>query len=222
MQNFDIFFAGKLAPNANLQETREAVGRLFKVEGQALDKLFSGTPVKIKTGVDVETANRFRKAFRDAGALIDIKPQGQPPAAPETNTAAASSPGPAETTEDTGMTLLPPRTGSLEDCASAVAAREIPDISWMRLDLPGIDLDETPPPAAADIETGQLSMSAPNSGSLADCAPDIPAQPIPDISQLSMGEANSGSLEDCVYVKEGPPIPDVSHLDLVPEEKPEN
>jgi hypothetical protein len=117
------------------------------------------------------------------------------------------------------MTLLPPRTGSLEDCAVDAAAQEIPDIGWMHLDSPGIDLDETPPPTAAEIDTSGLSMSEPNSGSLEDCAPVKAARPIPDISQMTMSEPNTGSLEDCVFRKEGPPIPDISYLDLAPAEE---
>jgi len=228
MHNFDIFFAGKLTPDADPSEAREAVGKLFKLQGQALEKLFSGTPVRIKKAVDVETANRYRKAFRNAGALIDIVPHQAASvenAAPEQAMAppATTAQPPAEKTvpaADTSadMTLLPANTGSLEDCAPQVEARQIPDIGWMNLDMPGIDLDETPPAPAKQVDTSALSLSDANTGSLEDCREDKPAREIPDISGMTMSDANSGSLKDCDSRKPAQPIPDISHLQMVSPE----
>ena len=228
MHHFDIFFAGKLAPEADPEQAREAIGKMFKLQGNPLEKLFSGTPMRIKKAVDVDTANRYRKAFLKAGALIDIVPHENPPA--QSNTG-AQQPVPAvvpatdssvmaesATSSLSEMTLLPPKTGSLEDCAPQIQPQAIPDITWMRMDIPGIDLDDSPPVAAKQIDTSKLDMSEPNSGTLEDCKVEKPAQPIPDISDMTMSEANSGSLEDCVARKAEKPIPDISHLKLVPPE----
>ena len=228
MHHFDIFFAGKLAPEADPEQAREAIGKMFKLQGKPLDKLFSGTPMRIKKAVDVDTANRYRKAFLKAGALIDIVPRENPQAEPDTGDqqpapAAPLSTDSSATAESANsplseMTLLPPKTGSLEDCAPLVQPQAIPDITWMKMDMPGIDLDDTPPVASKQVDISELDMSEPNSGTLEDCKIERPAQPIPDISDMTMSEANSGSLEDCIASEAEQPIPDISHLKLVPPE----
>ncbi len=184
MAVFDIYFSGKLLAGASETQARAAIGRMFKLQGAALDRLFSGEAVRIKTGVDVDLASRYRAAFRDAGALIDIVPQGAPPPAPQaetTNEDARDSGAPS----GSEMQLLPPRTGSLEDCAPRVEPAPLPDVSGITLAAPGIDLDDTPAPPPARIDTSGLSMSGPDY-SLEDCVPAREPRPIPDTSSLSL------------------------------------
>jgi hypothetical protein len=181
MGEFDIYFSGRLLPDASEEAVRKTIGGLFKLQGAALDRLFSGEQVRIKTGVDVDLAGRYRAAFRDAGALIDIVPHGAPPPPPSGTTAAPPSGG--------DMQLLPPGTGSLEDCAPKIPPRPLPDTSGISLAMPGVDLDDTPPPPPAKIDISGLSMSGPDF-----------------------------SLEDCVFEREPRPIPDISHLELEPED----
>lgn len=228
MHDFDIFFAGKLVPEADPEQAREAIGKMFKLQGASLEKLFSGTPMRIKKAVDVDTANRYRKAFLNAGALIDIVPHEHAPAEPDStvqqaatdSSATADSPDQTENADSpvSEMALLPPNTGSLEDCAPKVQPQAIADITWMQMDIPGIDLDDTPPVAPRQIDVSALQMSEPNSGTLEDCKVEKPARPIPDISDMTMSDANSGSLEDCVPSKTEKPVPDISHLALLPSE----
>jgi len=181
MGKFDIYFSGELKDGASLETARSAVGRLFRLEGEALERLFTGKVIRVKKGVDADTAGRYRAAFRDAGALVEILPEGDAPPSRENPTSAKEG--------LTGKThpplqLLPPRTGSLEDCALPIDPPQLPDISWMELDLPGVTLDETAPPPAAHIDTSGLSMSEAAGYSLEDCANQRPARPIPDISHL--------------------------------------
>ena len=203
MQQFDIYFCGKLIDGADPAKARALLGEMFRLQGAALEQLFSGKPVRIKKAVDVDTANRFRGRFREAGALVDIVLHGQKPAgmsgeptsaaasprtAPQPAPSAAPPPGPpspAAAPQD-GFDLLPARSGSLEDCAPEVEARPIGDISWMGLDAVGVTLDERTPPPAAEIDTSALQMSEANSGTLADCAQEKPPQAIPDISHLKI------------------------------------
>ena len=166
MQLFDIYFRGNTLPDEDPATVRQRVGELFKVDGEALDRLFTGKPVRVKKSVDVDTASRYRGRFREAGALIDIVPSGEmpseiPSAATETGSEAAST---SERVTDSGVAETP-----LADLAE-----------------PGAILDETPAPPPADIDTSGLEALPPNTGSLEDCQQDKPPRPIPDISHLRL------------------------------------
>jgi hypothetical protein len=218
MQTFDIYFSGELLADTPPERARSAIGRMFRVEGAALERLFSGQPVRVKSGVDVDKAGRYRQAFREAGALVDIVPEGSPP--PGRSPAPPAEVPPADSVEepdDEGMQLLPPRTGTLEDCAPRIEAQEIPDTGWMDLDAPGITLDETPPPPAAEIDTDRISNSGLDApGTILDETPAAPPAEI-DTDGLSMSEAQGFTLEDCVDSREPDPLPDTSHLALEEE-----
>ena len=197
MQSFDIYFSGQLLPDTSPDEARIRIGRLFRLEGAALERLFSGKAVRIKKGVDVDTAGRYREAFRGAGALIDVVPEGSPPPPPRPGRPGAGTEGAApparpvdERTHSAGerLELLPPKTGSLEDCAPEIRPAPIGDIDWMSLDAPGVIIDETPPPPPAEIDTGGISMSEANAFTLEDCRDTRPARPLPDISHLTLSD----------------------------------
>jgi hypothetical protein len=180
-QTYDIFFSGQLTEGANRNEARQKVASIFKANEDKLNKLFSGKQVMIKSGVDDETASKYREAFRKAGALVDIR-----------LSAASSKNKEKPTTETTShksaeeLTLLPPNTGSLIDCAKKITPQPIPDISSITLASPGSVIDESPDPEPVEIDT----------------------------SKLSAAPAKSGTLEDCNIEKEHYPIPDISHLDI--------
>jgi len=184
MTGFDVYFLGRLIDGTSPESARNAIGQMFRLDGPELERLFSGKAVRIKKGVDADTAGRYRAAFRKAGALIDVVPEGAPEPA-----LAKAAPGQAASgvqKDETSLQLLPPRTGSLEDCAPAVKPRKIPDISGMSLDLPGVTLDETPPKPAASFDTSGLSMSPADGYSLEDCVREQAAPPVPNTSHLSI------------------------------------
>ena len=179
MQTYDIYFRGKLMPGAESQQARAAMAKMFKLEERALTGMFSGQTMRIKTAVDEATASRYRKAFREAGALIDILPHGEPPPQAESRQPSDNS---------AALTLRPPRTGSLADCAPKVEPTPLPDTSWMRLDEPGTVLDETPPPEQPAYDISAISMAPPDQGSLEDCVQPKADHPLPDISHLALEE----------------------------------
>lgn len=173
-ERFDIYFAGQILPEHSPDAVRQWLGAQFKIQGQALDQLFCGQPVRIKQGVDMDTAGRYRAAFRKAGALVEIRPID-----------AGTTATPAAPVQDEPQ-LLPANTGSLADCAQPVAPAPVPDIGHMSLDTPDRPLDDTPSPPAAQIDTSHLDALPANTGDLSDCTVDKPARPIPDISALQL------------------------------------
>lgn len=179
-QRYDIYFSGQLLPDRDPDQVRQAVGQLFSAEDKMLERLFSGQPVRIKRAVDQDTAATYRLRFRDAGALIDIRPVRQETDAP------ADRVSPATAVLEPELELLPPRTGSLADCAPKIAPAELPDISRIGLAPPGQPLDQRTPPPSASIATDGMTLSPPRTGSLADCQSAPEPAPAPDISKLRL------------------------------------
>lgn len=81
MHSFDIYFLGESLPGADPVAVRRGVAKLFKVQEASVDRLFSGNPLRVKQAVDADAASRYRAAFREAGALIQVVPSGSPPPA---------------------------------------------------------------------------------------------------------------------------------------------
>jgi hypothetical protein len=187
---FDVYFRGALLPDAEPGQVRERLAALFGLGPAELDRLFVSNPVCVKRAVDVDTAAQLRGRFRDAGALVDIRPAeaAAKPPAPAAATADSPVAAPAGTGDDVGWTLAAPQTGSLADCARPVVPVPLPDISGLDLAQAGTNLadDEAAPLPA--IDTSHLSVAPPNTGSLEDYRQEKPARPIGDISHLALSD----------------------------------
>jgi len=181
-QTYDVYFSGEIIDGKDPLETRRQVGNIFKIGQEQLEQLFSGKAVRIKSNVDEETASKYRGAFRNAGALIEIRPASTD----EGSSSAQTATDAPESTSSETLTLLPANTGSLEECASRITPQPLPDISHLSLALPGVILDESPQPEPPEIDTDSLSMEPANSGTLEDCKKEVEPQPIPDISNLDL------------------------------------
>jgi hypothetical protein len=185
-QLFDIFFSGQIMEGQDPAEVRERIRRMFNAQDDQLQRLFSGEPVRIKGGADEEEASKYRLAFRDAGALVEIKlaeaADSEEMAAPAVSEPSATG----RKSADSGLTLLPPNTGSLIDCAREIEPQEIPDISSLALSPEGTLIDESEEAPPAEIDTGELTVSPAQSGTLEDCQQPVEPYPIPDISDLQM------------------------------------
>ena len=167
MQSFDVYFRGEMLPDADPDAVRAGVAGLFKIQQSAAERLFSGKPLRVKQAVDAEAASRYRAAFREVGALVQIVPTGSPPPAPPQPRAATPAPGEP--------------TPSVSGAAPADTG-----IAGAGLAAPGATIDLTPPAPPADIDTSGLEALPPNSGTLEDCKVDKPHRPIPDISHLKL------------------------------------
>jgi len=181
-QTYDIFFSGRTLDGADTSEVKRNLAKIFNMDDKQLEYLFAGSPVKVKGDVDQETAIKYRVAFRNAGALVEIQSTGSAAAADKTRPARSDS----HSTASAGMTLLPPNTGSLIDCAPKIEPAALPDISQLTLANPGTLLDETPAPEAEPIDTSYLELAPANSGSLEEYQIRKEPAPLPDISQLSI------------------------------------
>ncbi len=212
-ERFDIFFSGQIIAGQDEAAVRTRLGRLFNANPKQLERLFSGKPVKIKSGVDIEKAAKYRVSFRNAGALIDIKPASKAGAASTTQAKAARPPGAAPPARDQ-MELLPAKTGSLIDCAAEVVPAEIPNIDGITLGSSTAPLDSREPPPPANIDTEDLTLSPARPEAMLDESEPPPPAEI-DTSGLTLNAANTGTLEDCQQPVEAAKIPDISALEMV-------
>ncbi len=203
---FDIIFAGELIEGPESAAARARVQRMFKASDAQLERLFSGKPVVIKKGVDLEAAAKYRLTFRQVGALVRIHPS----ATPAQGVAAKAPPAP--------LTLLPANSGSLEELAPKLEPEPLPDISDLAMSAPGEVLDETPTPAPARIDTGELGLVEGKEWTLEDCqSPPLPLV-LPDIDDLDF--APPGDLSHIPPEPPPVPLPDISGMELQePEEK---
>ncbi|MES9943771.1 MAG: hypothetical protein ABW080_02300 [Candidatus Thiodiazotropha sp.] len=246
-ETYDVYFSGTIIKDHDPAEVKRKIGAVFKLQGDKLDRLFSGKPIPIKKGIDMDRAIKFRVTFRDAGGLVDIVPAGTPPPAPKpaqpprpreeprvvaTDAGSGSSEltfaeGPMEPATETDSDMTPiavpdyelssAQGFDLSDCTPEVEAAEIPDISSLDMDKPGITIDETAEPEPLEIDTSALELDKPGVTLIEEAPAEAPAI---DIAALSMSPANQGSLEDCQTPVEPAPIPNIDHLDVV-EPKPE-
>jgi hypothetical protein len=157
----DIQFAGELVPGADPLTVRGHLRDLFRLSPEALDRLFSGRAMIVKRGLEPAMAERYRDAFRDAGAVVRLVPsrtQADPAVAPEYASPLAGRPAPG----DQG-------------------------VSRLTLAPLGADVGEavTPLPPST-IDTSYLSLVPGWGWSLEDCSPAPIPIPIPNLTHLSL------------------------------------
>ena len=173
-QLFEVAFAGEIADDANLDDVKAKVGKMFNADGDKLAMLFSGKRVVIKKNIDQATAAKYRTALNRAGAVCEVKPMGGA-AAPAESAPAPAAPAAAPVSReyeagDHGDVPPPPQTDPLgitpdqiEDLAvdiapvgselqSAYDAAEEPQI-----DISGLDVA----PVGADLSDGKKQSEPP-------------------------------------------------------------
>ncbi len=200
-ETYDLFFSGQVMDGQDMEEVRGRVGKIFGATEAQLDRLFSGTPLPIKKGVDMDTAIKYRVTLREAGALIDVipakpAPRAAPTASPTAPGASISATAAGEAPAEAAglqMTLAPPRTGSLEDCAPPSQPAEIPDISGLHLASQQEPLAAQQVVSAPEIDTSGLQLFPANEGDLQDCQQEPPPLPLPDISDLRLLDPDQDS-----------------------------
>lgn len=241
MALFDIYFSGEIVKGHDLTQVKPQLGKLFKVNPQQLERLFSGKPVRIKAGIDKETATKYYAAIHKIGAVIEVRPCAPPSAPPSTAQPPTAPPPAAAATKP--RTAPPPRQqqAAEEKEEEAAATITIPASMSASADygtleeLPGDRIHTVRPPQkipsfqVAPPRTGSLEEFAPEEesfdlpdlsalplapeGSLLDQTPPAPAATI-DTSKLSAAPANSGSLEEYAEKEIPLPLPDISQLKL--------
>lgn len=69
---YQVTFRGEILDGYTVKQVKGNLGRLFKTDAQQIEKLFRGTPVTIKKGIDAQSALKYQRAFKKAGARCRI------------------------------------------------------------------------------------------------------------------------------------------------------
>ena len=71
---YNVTFEGKVAPGKELEAVKRAIMDLLKVDSRGIERIFSGRPILLKTGVNAGTAEKYRNAIEAAGAVCEVEP----------------------------------------------------------------------------------------------------------------------------------------------------
>lgn len=235
-KEFDIIFRGDIVLGHQLQDVKQRLQQLFKVDASKVDALFTGRPVPLKRGLDEATANKYRDVLLKAGAQVEVCPTGgvktaprqMPPAAPARPVGWSLAPvgayllAPTERPRispvfvDTGAMSLRPAGGNLLD------ASEVTKIEPAQVTTPDFDVAEV----GADLVRAEEKMDLPlvevavEDWGLADIGADLiapeerPVAPGAPVAVSDFGLAPVGSDLGQIKPQVKPVTPDISKLRL--------
>ena len=138
---FKIVFRGDIAPGFAMMEVRAKLQELFRIDGQAVSKLFMGRPVAIKRNLDEATAKKWCDIMLKVGALAEMV--SEQPAATES---ANAQPGVPEIPENS------------ENTASRESEAEDDGLSLSPVGADVLTPEERSPDVSQDVPTSHLSL----------------------------------------------------------------
>lgn len=99
---YQLVFSGDIIPGEDLDRVKKNFAKILKIDPGQVERLFSGRSTVVKKGVDIETAQKFKSAFKKAGAILHIEPYHVEDSAPGPGAEAApaealAAPGEGET-----------------------------------------------------------------------------------------------------------------------------
>lgn len=75
-ESYDVVFYGQLSGIYPIDQVKKNIAKLFKMGSEKVENLFSGKKVNIKKSVNFNTAQKFNKAFEQAGAVCVLERVG--------------------------------------------------------------------------------------------------------------------------------------------------
>ncbi|MEM6486260.1 MAG: hypothetical protein AAF662_14900 [Pseudomonadota bacterium] len=199
-EQFDIAFAGECLEGFDYQNVRESLRALFKASDATLDALFSGKKQRIKQRCNRETAAKFQRAMRDAGAraIVTRSPPSRAPIAAESTAARANTT--AMQQQDAGsvstasLSLAPSGSDVLTNQERERVATSDIDTSHLDVAPTGENLGPLSPPVFGEPEAPSFELL--EAGTRLS-EPQTPGDSTaPDASKISLSPAEH-DLSDC-------------------------
>ena len=72
-ESYDVVFYGQLSGIYPIDQVKKNLAKLFKMSTQKVESLFSGKKVSVKKSVNFNIAQKFNKAFEQAGAVCVLE-----------------------------------------------------------------------------------------------------------------------------------------------------
>lgn len=69
---YEVIFQGQIHQDAELNQVKARIGKLFKADEVTVARLFSGKRVVIKSNLSAEAADKYSIAFARAGAICEL------------------------------------------------------------------------------------------------------------------------------------------------------
>lgn len=105
MSAFNVVFKGEVLPGQDIDAVKRQLSMVMKTDAQAIERLFTGTPVVVRKSVDEATGRKFKKVFAAAGAVCYLEPVG--------TSSAASPPAPRPDTPSAEWTHISPQATTI-------------------------------------------------------------------------------------------------------------
>jgi tetratricopeptide (TPR) repeat protein len=77
IEKYNVIFQGEIIEGKNIDNVKEKISAIFNQDPTKTERLFSGQRVIIKKNADLETCEKIRNKFADAGALCFIEEQAK-------------------------------------------------------------------------------------------------------------------------------------------------
>lgn len=74
-EKYDLVFKGEAVKGVSVDTAKQNLAKLFKLSELKVESLFTGKPVTLKRGLDLDTANKYRVAIKKAGARVNLVEQ---------------------------------------------------------------------------------------------------------------------------------------------------
>lgn len=212
---YDIYFRGEVLSGHDEAQVKQSIAKLFKASNEKLVQLFSGKVNVIKKSVDKPTAEKYQKAFKQAGAKAvitlaksDIKTEDS------SRKTEGRTPDEVKDNKEKGAhwDVLPAGSDLLKPDERHHIPEVNVDISGIKMVSPFEEITVKERPAPVIPKVDHISVAEVGE----DMNPDRPApppEPELDLSEFSVAEAGVTLVEK--KEKEIPPIPDTTHIKLV-------
>ncbi len=121
MGQYKIIFSGETLPGHDPDVAREQLAQALKAGPSARERLFSGRPVSLKSGLDAEQAQRYRRRLAAMGVVVQV--EAQEPAGPVPTTPPMPDPAPPPVAPSSRLSLEPaPDLGRTTEAAGPDSA----------------------------------------------------------------------------------------------------
>ncbi len=153
---YNIIFHGKIHADFELQQVKDNLARIFKIDTEKVEKMFSGKPIAIKKSVDQDTALKYLQAMKKAGAMVNAYSQAGTQV-DLTRPQEASSPQDAAKHSPSTLTIAAPGERILPPQSVVEAQFNLEGISMAPVGADVTDPEPPPPPFQANLSN--LSMA---------------------------------------------------------------